>query len=127
MQQELRTLLRVVLGDLPQVSVRKIRDEVIHRRVTALAVAKRDELVVEITGRLAGDAREIIVARALPALAVTGGATLDAGLHRVEALEGRNRGVLRERLGGGNEPRRCDYGAHRIYEKAQRVLHSPCH
>ena len=122
-QHERRTLLRVVLGDLAQVSVRKIRDEVIHRRVTALAVAKRDELVIEITGGLAGDAREVIVARALAALAMTGGAALDAGLHGIERLECRDCRVLRERLRGGNEPRACDYGAERTCEKAQRILH----
>ena len=101
--RERRALLREVLGDLAQVAVGQIRDEVVHRRVLARAVAKRHELVVEIAGRLAGDAREVPVARALAALAVAGHAALHARLHRVELLERRDRGVLRVDAGRSHQ------------------------
>ena len=78
-----------------QVGVGQVRDQVVHRRIHARAVAKRHELVVEVGGRLAGDAREVAVARALAALAVAGDAALDARLHRIDLAERRHGMVLR--------------------------------
>ena len=94
-RRERRPLLGVVLGHLAQVGVGQVRDEVIHRRVPARAVAEGDELVVQVAGRLAGDAREVAVVRALAALPVAGDAALDARLHRIDLAERRHGIVLR--------------------------------
>jgi hypothetical protein len=49
--------------DLLQIRVGLIFEKIVHRRVPAPPVAKRDQLVRQIAGRLAGKAREIIVGR----------------------------------------------------------------
>ena len=103
-----RALLCEVLGDLPQIRVGQIGDEVIHRRVLALAVAKRDQLVVEIGGGLARDAREVSVAGALPALAVARDAALDARLHRIDRLEGWNGLILGQRRHHATRGKQCE-------------------
>ena len=45
-----------VAGDLAQVVVRQVLDQVVHGRVVAPPLAEVEQLVVEVAGRLAGDA-----------------------------------------------------------------------
>jgi hypothetical protein len=92
-----RTLPGEVFRHFAQVRVGQVRHQVVHRRVLARAVAEGDQLVVKVTGGLAGDARKVAVAGALAPLPVTGDAALDTRLHGVDLLERRHGVVLRER------------------------------
>ena len=69
---------REVVGDLVQVLVRHLLDEVRHRRIGAPAAAEVVQLVVQVARRLARDAREEALLRRAPFLAVAGAAGLHA-------------------------------------------------
>ncbi|CAM2151868.1 hypothetical protein PT2222_270038 [Paraburkholderia tropica] len=78
-----RPLLREVRGDLVQVIVGEIGDQIIHRRVLAATLAKIHQLVVEVLGRFAGETREVVVVGALTVRAVARRAALHARFDRV--------------------------------------------
>src|SRR4029079_5699483 len=65
------------------------------------------------------DTGEVVVACALPALAVAGHASLHAGFHRVNGLEGRDRLVL----GGGQHRHRPARDRARIQDQPPNHLH----
>ena len=69
-----------------KVVVREIRDEVVHGRILAAPFAEVLQLVVQIVGRLARQAREVIVVGTLAVRAVTGRAALHARFHRIGGL-----------------------------------------
>jgi hypothetical protein len=50
---------RKIIGNLTQVRIGQVRDHVGHDRVLAPAVAEVHQLVVEVAGRFAGNAREV--------------------------------------------------------------------
>ncbi len=70
-----------VLADLVQILVGQKCDQVTHRRIGTAAVAECDELIEQIVGGLAGDAREVIVIEALTLHAMTRGAGAHALVH----------------------------------------------
>ena len=88
-RRERRAQRRVVLRHFLEVRVGKVRNQVVHRRVAAGAVAERDQLVIEVARGLAGDAGEVAVVRALALLAVAGDAPLDARGHGGDVGEAR--------------------------------------
>ena len=92
-----------VLGDLAQIGIAERCQQLGHRRVRAPAVAKRLQLVEQVAGRLAGDARVVAVARGAALLAVAAGASEHALRHRV--LDAR-RGGRGGRSGRGSRSRR---------------------
>jgi hypothetical protein len=59
-------LAREVIRDLVQVIIRQVLDHPGHQRILAPAVAEIAQLVVQVAGRLAGDAREILPAPPAP-------------------------------------------------------------
>lgn len=61
-------------GDLPQVVIVQVFEQARHQRVVAASFAKPDQLVVQIAGRLARDARQIALVAGTAFLAVAGGA-----------------------------------------------------
>jgi hypothetical protein len=68
---------RKIGGDFLQVGVRLMRDHVDHERILAPPLPKIAQLIVEIAGRLAGDARIVAIAGRAAILAVAGGAGKD--------------------------------------------------
>jgi hypothetical protein len=74
-------------GDFTEVRVRKIRNQVVHRRVASRPVTKGDKLVVDVPRRLTSNPREIPVACPLALLAMTGDTTLDPCFDGVELFE----------------------------------------
>ncbi len=72
-----------IAGEFGHVVIVRIGEQIIHRRITALPVAKILQLVEQISGRFAGDAREIEILRALAMSAVAGGAALRARLQGI--------------------------------------------
>ena len=84
-----------VLGDLAQVGVVEEREQVVHQLVVAPAVAEIAQLVEQVAGRLAGDARVVAVGRGSAFLAVAAGAGEHALGDRV--LEPRSIGAGSER------------------------------
>ena len=72
-----------VVGDLVQVGVGHLLDEVGHRRIGAAPAAEVVQLVVQVAGRLAGDAREVALLRGPAFLAMAGRAGLHALGHGV--------------------------------------------
>jgi hypothetical protein len=66
-----------MVGDLVEVLVCHVIQQISHGRVLASTFPKVDELVVQITGRLACDPREIPAVRRAPLLTMACG----AGLH----------------------------------------------
>ena len=64
----------------------RILQQIVHRRIFAPAASEGEQLVVEISGRLAGEPREIDVAGAFALVAVTRRARLHARRHRVRRL-----------------------------------------
>ena len=106
--------LREVVGHLAEIAVRQVGDKVVHRRVAPRAVAKRDQLVGQIAGRLAGDARVIAVVGALPVLSMARHAALRPRLDRVDALEGGHRVVLRDGADGAHRAADQDESGHDV-------------
>ncbi len=70
LRREGRVLLGEVFRHLLQVGIGQVCDEVVHRRVAPRTVAEGHQLVEQVARRFAGDAREVAVRGALPALAV---------------------------------------------------------
>ncbi len=56
-----RTQRLKVVRHLLQIRVGEVFEEIVHRRVAAPPISERDQLVHQITGRLAGEARKIVV------------------------------------------------------------------
>ncbi|MNT60571.1 hypothetical protein D3C72_1981590 [compost metagenome] len=78
-----RVLCRKILGNFAQVIVRQVFNHIVHQRILAPSLAKVQQLVVQVAGRLAGDAgKEGVV---LFLLRMAGGARLDALLQAVVA------------------------------------------
>ena len=76
-----RPLVGEILGKLPQVVVRQIGEQIVHRRVLAPARFEGFQLVMEISCRLTRKSREIGVVRALPFHTVARGTGLNALRH----------------------------------------------
>jgi hypothetical protein len=72
-----------------QIGIGQKLQQIVHRRVFAPAAAEGEQLVVEVTGRLARKAREIDVAGTFALVAVTGRARLHPRRHGIRRLVGR--------------------------------------
>jgi hypothetical protein len=93
-----------MLGHPHQVGVRQVGQQVVHGDVLAAAVAEGHHLVVQVAGRLAGQAREVDVLDAAPLRAVAAGAGLHPCFHGVrDAIGGSGLGQ-----GGAGVRAACD-------------------
>jgi hypothetical protein len=91
-----------VVRHLLEIRVGKIFEEIVHRRVAATPVSERHQLVHQIAGRFAGEARKVVVFCPLTLPAVASRAGKEARLHRVGCAFRR----LRWRDGGKTEHQR---------------------
>ncbi|MEI9982657.1 MAG: hypothetical protein WDN69_05275 [Aliidongia sp.] len=80
-----------------QIGVGQIFEQVVHRRIFPTPVAKGDELIIEISGRLSGEPREIVVIRALALRTVARTAGQHTRRHCIGRMlvRGRRRGMAR--------------------------------
>ena len=85
-----------------EIRVGQVGHQVVHRRIATRAVAKADQLVVQVAGRFAGNAGKVAIGRALALLAVAGDAALHPGLDGIELAEGRDGFVRLFRLATGS-------------------------
>jgi hypothetical protein len=108
-----------VPGDLAQVVVGQVLDEIGHRRVVAPPGAEVVELVVEIASGLAGDAREEALRGRAPLQAMAGA----AGLHALGDGVGHGDRGRRVRAEGRRRERQRRDGQHAARGPAQSLAH----
>ncbi len=117
-----------VAGNFAQIAVAQVLQQTRHQRVMTAPFAKADQLVVQIAGRLAGDAGQIALIAGSAFIAVASGAGPHAFGQRVghrpgRRLRGRRAGQAGyEQQDGTEQPKPCAQGAERA--ASQRLPHS---